>query len=258
MNARFVMKLDEEFPHLPQAPIVEAVIHWQAPPREPLEPDALLQQLKEQLPDYPQIQPQHEFSVEHQVGPERAKFNQSRSWHAFQLANPDRSYVAQFNRAGLVFSRLSPYQHWTPFNEEAMRVWEIYRQIACPPAIQRLGIRYINLVPVDSIDETERLLRRPPGFPGDLDLPLAKYVHQSRFDVPDFPLQLNLIQTVQRAPPQGNKKLNLIVDFDIFSTGPKVDLDDFHSGKLFSQMRWLKNKAFFTIFSDQAIEDFRR
>lgn len=139
-----------------------------------------------------------------------------------------------------------------------MRVWDIYRQIASPPAIQQLGIRYINLVPVDSIEESQRLLRRPPEFPGELDLPLAKYVHQSRFDVPEHHLQLNLIQTVQPAPPEGDKKLNLIVDFDIFSTGAKVDVDEFESGELFRRMRWLKNKAFFTIFSDQAIENFRR
>jgi uncharacterized protein (TIGR04255 family) len=137
-----------------------------------------------------------------------------------------------------------------------MRIWEIFRRIASPPAIQRLGIRYINMVPVDSIDQTRRLLRKPPEFPGDLDLPLATYVHQSRFDVPDHHLQLNLIQTVQSAPPEADKKLNLIVDFDIFSTGSKVDLDEIQSGKLFRQMRWLKNKAFFTIFSDQGLNHF--
>ena len=110
MNTRFVMNADEEFPHLPKAPIVEAVIHWQALPAEAFEPGKLLKQLKKHLPDYPQIQPQHEFSVEHQVGPQGAKFNQSHSWQAFQLSNTDRTYVAQFNRTGLVFSRLPPYQ----------------------------------------------------------------------------------------------------------------------------------------------------
>ena len=258
MNARFAMNLDEEFPHLPQAPIVEAVIHWQAHPAEPFEPAKLLSQLKELLPDYPHVQPQHEFSLEHRVGPQGTRLNQSHSWQAFQLSSSDGGYVAQFNRTGLVFSRLPPYQRWTPFSQEALRVWGIYRQIAAPPAIQRIGIRYINLVPVDSIDEAHRLLRQPPGFPGELDLPPANYVHQSRFDVPGHHLQLNLIQTVQQAPPESDRKLNLIVDLDIFSTGEKVDQDEFQSRKLFRQMRWLKNKAFFTIFSNQALEDFRR
>ena len=204
MNARFAINPDEEFPHLPQAPIVEAVIHWQAHPAEPFEPATLLGQLKELLPDYPHLQPQHEFSVEHHGVPQGTRFNQSHSWQAFQLSSSDGGYVAQFNRTGLLFGRL------------------------------------------------------PPGFPGELDLPPANYVHQSRFDVPGHHLQLNLIQTVQQAPPESDRKLNLLVDLDIFSTGEKVDQDEFQSRKLFRQMRWLKNKAFFTIFSNQALEDFRR
>ncbi|MEX1028043.1 MAG: hypothetical protein WD049_08560 [Candidatus Paceibacterota bacterium] len=52
MSSRFVMNLDEEFPHLPKAPLVEAVIHWQALPADAYEPAKLLGQLKELLPDY--------------------------------------------------------------------------------------------------------------------------------------------------------------------------------------------------------------
>jgi uncharacterized protein (TIGR04255 family) len=257
MTVAMTMNFEESFPYLPMAPIAEAVIHWKATPVQAFDPDELLKQLQKRLPDYPQLQPQHEFSIEHEVGPHGAKFNQSHSWQAYQLSNADRTYVAQFNRMGLVFSRLPPYQRWAPFSKEAMRVWDIYKQIADPPEIQRLGIRYINMVSIDSIAEARQMLSRPPEFPGAFELPLANYVHQSRFDVPGHRLQLNLVQTVQPAAPGSEMRLNLIVDIDIFSTGKRVAMDEFRSGNLFQKMRWLKNKTFFNIFSETAIKKFR-
>ena len=40
-NGVFMLNLDETFPRLSKAPIVEAVIHWQARPLNQLNPDAL-------------------------------------------------------------------------------------------------------------------------------------------------------------------------------------------------------------------------
>ncbi len=56
---------NEEFPHLPKAPIVEAALHWQAASADPLDPNSLHQILKEKLPEYPEISPQVEVKVEH-------------------------------------------------------------------------------------------------------------------------------------------------------------------------------------------------
>lgn len=247
----------DKFPHLNNPPIVEAAIFWEAVPAEPFDPVKLLELLRAKLPAYPKVSPQHEMSVEHQFGPQGVQFNQRHAWEAFQLSTDDGTYVCQFRKAGLLVSRLPPYLSWPPFRDEAVRLWDVYTELASPPEIQRLGIRYINLVPVKSLAEASELLKQPPRFPGDWELPLAKYVHQYRMDVPGYPIQLNLVQTVQPAAPDSEKELNLIVDFEISSSGPKVSTDDFQSGKLFDQMRWLKNKAFFSVFSDQAIQQFK-
>jgi len=256
------IKIDtaQEFPHLPGAPIVEAAVHWQAAPADPLEPKALHQTLQERLPEYPEIAPQVEVKVEHHVGPEGSRSSQSHAWQAFQIGRQDEPYVAQFRKNGLVVSRLKPYERWTTFRDEALRLWAVYNEIAAPPEIQRIGLRYINLVPVESLASANEYLRKPPEFPGDpigSGLPLAQFTHQSRFDIPGHELQLNLVETVQPSPPGSKCELNLIVDFDIFSTGNRVPLDEFRSGSVFETMRWLKNKAFFSIFSDKAISQFK-
>lgn len=251
---------NETFPHLPNAPIVEAAIHWQAAPADGFEPKKLHEILKEKLPDYPEITPQVEVKVEHHVGPDGSRSSQSQAWKAFQIGRHDEPYVAQFQKNGLVVSRLQPYQRWTTFRDEALRLWAVYEEIAEPPEIQRLGLRYINLVSLESPASAGKYLRKPPEFPGDpigSGVPLAQFTHQSRFDIPGHDLQLNLVETVQPAPPGSKHELNLIVDFDIFSTGNRVPVDDFRSGNVFESMRWLKNKAFFSIFSDEAISQFK-
>jgi len=141
-----------------------------------------------------------------------------------------------------------------------LRLWAIYEEIAAPPEIQRLGLRYINLVPIESPQSVGLFLRRPPEFPGNPignGLPLAQFTHQSQFEIPGHELQLNLVQMMQPAPPGSKHELNLIVDFDICSTGNQVSLDDFKSGVVFETMRWLKNKAFFSIFSDEAVSQLK-
>ena len=55
MSKTFNFKIDfkEEFDNLPNAPIVDAVIHWQAEPTKTPDPNSLFEDLETRLPDYP-------------------------------------------------------------------------------------------------------------------------------------------------------------------------------------------------------------
>lgn len=57
----FQFDLDERFPHLTNAPIVEAVVQWVVRAEKPLESDDLWRQFAERLPDYPECRPQRMF-----------------------------------------------------------------------------------------------------------------------------------------------------------------------------------------------------
>ena len=85
------------------------------------------------------------------------------------------------------------------FRDEALRLWRINNEIAAPPEIQKVGLQYINLVGVDSMEAACLYLRQLPSFPGKpvgSGLPLSQFVHQSGFEIPGHDLQLNLVQTV--------------------------------------------------------------
>jgi uncharacterized protein (TIGR04255 family) len=253
-NSLFEINLGETFAHMPNAPIVEAVIHWQARPEQIPEPEKLLAELEEKLPGYPNPQRQHEFGVETHIGPDGPTIQQHQTWHGFRFESEDKYHVAQFTRNGFVFSRLKPYESWSPFQTEAMRLWAIYCELMSPPEISRLGVRFINQIAPASVAGLKDWLTMPPCCPENMPMPLKQFMHQNLFGVPNHPYNLNVIQAIQ--PPDGTSESehhSLILDFDVFTTHP-LKIEDV-TDRL-QEMRWIKNKAFFTFLKSDAQRHF--
>jgi uncharacterized protein (TIGR04255 family) len=245
-----VLKIDlsEPFEHLPHAPIVEAVIHWQARAEKKLDPDAFLAQLKEKLkdrePDYQTPQRQQEVNVGAEIGPDEASLRQRHTWHGYRFESADKQYVAQFK----------PYEDWEKFEAEAKRLWSIYRELAEPSEVQRLGVRFINVLSPVEPNRLAELLAVPPRSPDGFTLPLKGFMHQSTFEIPGHPYNLKVIQTIQPAGVSEQGSYNLIFDLDVLTTGP-TSFDDVDNRLL--QMQWIKNRAFFSFFKPDAIAKFR-
>ncbi len=254
-RGEFKIDLAEQFEHLTNAPIVEAVIHWRARSEKKPEPEVLLERLKEKLPDYPNSQRRQELGFGGEIGPDGSSIQiKHPSWHGFRFDTADKLQVAQFTRNGFAFSRLKPYQDWEQFEAEARRLWRIYCELTQPSEVQRLGVRFINLITPVSPDELPDLLAVPPRSPKSMDLPLEGFMHQSVFDIPGHPYNLNLIQTIQPPSPPQSESFGLILDIDVFTTGP-VEFDDVPSR--LTEMHWIKNKAFFTFVKKKAIGRFK-
>ncbi|HET6878710.1 MAG TPA: TIGR04255 family protein, partial [Pirellulales bacterium] len=227
LQSSIQIQLDEPFPHLPNAPIVEAVIQWVARAGKTLAPDEIRQQLSERLPDYPDCQPQRALLLEAQfdvVGSSR--HSQQDTWLGFRCTSGDKLHIFQFNRDGVVFSRLKPYETWEVFSREAMRVWRIFAAIAQPTEIERLGVRFINRIAPIAVSDLATYLKRPPRTLSRLGLPISSFLWQSRHDVPGHPFQVNVIQAIQ--PPAGlqSNEPGLILDIDVSCTQPLAPTDE--------------------------------
>lgn len=254
MGRQFTIDLKESFPHLPHAPIVEAVIHWRARSEKALEPDKLLEELKERLPNYPTAKPQHEVQLQAQIGPAGSAQAQHARWHGFRLESTDHRYIAQFTRNGFVFSRVSQYENWDRFLREAMRLWQIHVELTEPSEIERLGVRFINRVVPVELDKLNDILTTPPQAPGSLAIPIAEFLHRNLYIV--HPYSVNVIQTSQPPAPPETDAIGLILDIDVFTTATiepnSPELDD-----RLAEMRWLKNKTFYSLLTPQTIERFK-
>ncbi len=253
---KFCINLDEEFPTLKDAPIIEAVIHWQAHAGKTLEPEPLKAKLTERLPDYPILQVQHdmEISATGAVDGSSEIFHRTQ-WNGFRLQDEQNHHVAQFTPTGVVFSRLQPYAGWNSFQTEALRFWSIFLELAEPTVIQRLGVRYIARISLDNNEQPSHYLKTVPSAPPGLDLPTDSFFHQDTYQVPGHPYQINWVRTIQPAGADPIDGRALITDIDVF-TRELLQLDQDTLTQRLQEMRWLKNKVFFSSITQDVLERF--
>ena len=249
----FSINLDENFDHLPSAPIAEAVIHWRARPGIKLDAKLLQKTLTDRLTDYCEPHQQHEIHVGGEFGPDgSSSVNQKQVWHGLRFESKDKRYIALFTRNGFVFSKLKPYQDWEHFQEEALRLWAIYDDVAKPAEIERLGVRFINVIRLESRHDMETVLAFPPPVPDSMAISVREFMHQTRFDIPGHDYSLNVIQTIQ----EEEDAASLILDIDVFSGDVPAASPENLKERL-AEMRWIKNKAFFSFLTPTTVDRFK-
>jgi uncharacterized protein (TIGR04255 family) len=192
----------------------------------------------------------HQFGF--RVDGEGASTQQASRWQGFRLTSADGRYIAQFNQDGLVFSRLAPYENWERFAPEGRRLWRVFCGLGAISEIQRLGVRFINRIPLGTPTDVNRFLRRPPQVLKDLNLPRGGFLIVTNHDLPHEPLRVEIIQTIQPPAPPATYGHGLILDIDVITTSgfpcgdPSLD-------KFLVTMHWLKNKVFFALITDEAV-----
>jgi uncharacterized protein (TIGR04255 family) len=256
-SRKLEINLAEEFPHLAHAPIVEAVIEIRARAQAPWEELAITKQIKQQLPDYPNVVSQNQERREITLGPDAPKLvSQNLGWHGLQFQSEDKKHIARFNRDGFMLSRLQPYQNWRQLFDEAMRLWQMHVEISKPLEVERVGVRFINRIEMQPGEVCcEDYIELPPHPTKGLDLPFMGFFHQDTLAVPGYPLAVNVIRTFQ--PPQStNAGVALILDIDATTTTAlKMSREDL--AQSLRQMRWLKNKVFYGNVKEKALNRFK-
>jgi uncharacterized protein (TIGR04255 family) len=248
-----MIDISKEFEHLPRAPIVEAVIHWQAPAGKSLDKLALRDELNRRFSDF-ECHEQQEIRATVQSSSGETGFRQQTRWDGFRLngkGDADR-YVVQFKPNGVAFSRLKPYDQWESFLTAAQPFWNAYLELAEPPLIERLGVRFINQITLLAQDSPSDYLKDIPAPPPALGLSSDRFFHQDTYRVSGDPYQINWVRTVQ---PTESDEL-LIVDIDVW-TERIESLEREVLSKHLAEMRFLKNRLFFSSMTEKAIENFR-
>ena len=132
------VNIDESFPHLSHAPIIEAAIDIRVSGNELLEENTLKSQIEPKLVNYQFLDSQREiqFHLQHVVDPKKSTSNppviQDLGWKGLRFRSEDGKQIVQFNKNGFVFSRLDPYQSWEALYSEASRLWKEYVVLVKP------------------------------------------------------------------------------------------------------------------------------
>ena len=254
-QSTFKLDLNETFRRLAHPPIVEAVIHWQAKARNSLELESLRSALALKLPEFPSREPLQLVELMAMVsGQDSAPVvEHQKGWLGFRLTSEDGRHIVQFKRDGVVFSRIKPYEDWAPFATAAKQVWAVFVEIAAPVEVQRLGVRFINHISAATPETLHEFLRDPPTCPSNL--PLKQFVYQSVFAVPEHPFGIRVIKLMQPSMQGLPQSSGLFLDCDVHTTRP-IAFEEPAVDEALTQMRWLKNKVFFSLLTDQAVQSF--
>ena len=257
---KLVINIDESFPHLPRAPIVEAVIDIRARPAAALEEAGLKAQLEAKLSGYQYLDSMRHVQIQHEVslkgGVPASPIIRELDWKGLRFQSGDKKHIAQFNRDGFVFSRLEPYESWKQLFDDGMRLWRMYVELAQPVEIHRIGLRYINRIqlPPDEL-RFDDYLEAAPMPPKGMDVPFHGFLHQDTLAVPDYPYAINVIRTIQPPLAPDIHGLSLILDIDAFTT-QGFELDEALLEQRLLEMRCLKNKVFFGSVTPNALKLF--
>ena len=249
----------QHFPHLKNAPIVEAVIGVTAKQTVAWEEKTLSDFIKTQIPGYPLQRSNKQIVTEVQI--KDGKPNQrvfDAGWSGIQCTTEDGLHVVQFNKDGFVFSRLKPYENWEKLKAEGLRLWKIYAGATRPSEIHRLGLRYINAIVIPPIDETvSSILKEPPKAPENLPWHLTRFMDQDAFSIPEHPFTVQIVKTIQSTQTAGHQGSVLIIDIDVSMTNSISESGMDTLEKRLDEMRCLKNMAFFGSLTDQVVETFK-
>jgi len=255
--SQFTINPNEEFPNLSNSPILEAVIHWDTDSSKILEQISLKEELTKRLPDYPIIQPQYGVQFEIGAFDGMSQIPQNTQWNGFRLENNSGDYVAQFTLTGITFSRIKSYENWESFKTEALRFWHIFVEIAEPKMIRRLGVRFINRIPLKQDESISTYLTSESHKPSGLELSPKSFFYQDTYEVVGYPYQINWVRTIQTEQTEQTELGDgqaLILDIDVFLT--EIANDQENLNQKLAEMRWLKNRIFFNNITDTALNNF--
>jgi len=238
------------FPTLPHAPIVEAVLHWQAATSTEPSMEELEMRLRESFSDY-EIVPQHNLEMALTESSDGMEMRHSRAWEGFRLEKKEEeqpAFVCQFKRDGLIFSRLAPYRCWSEFEQEALRFWQKFVEIGKPPEIARLSTRYISQMPINSASKVEDFIGHVPEPLASIGILEESFHHQVTAKLADLPYTVALVRALQPTRQSTPSGKSLIVDIGVSTTDSITDFDTLPQRLL--DLRFIKNELFFTLMKN--------
>lgn len=170
LASRAAVSLGSNFLHLARAPIQEALIYFRTALPPQFDPGVFRALFRtERMASYAQMDETRNFEQTVQFDPKSGSSSsgsvKDRGLDKVVFRSADQLNFAQFRRDGFVFSRLRPYTSWEAIFSEAWRLWQIYREVAAPAELSRIGTRFINRMSITLDSNDLRLyLHAPPLY----------------------------------------------------------------------------------------------
>jgi uncharacterized protein (TIGR04255 family) len=226
---------------LSRPPIREAILEFQIAPMV----DISIEELEQwEIPStYPRMKIQKSSGISLRMNPDRT-FGESSTKQSIEggvSQDSERNIAVQIMRNRLTVNKLDPYTNFEFLKEEAQTFWEQYQQKLKPEQIQRVGLRYVNEIPLSESLE-HYLLFVPQGE-------LAEQAVRSyqRYEIRRAEEQIaGLVQIIIE-----KESKMLFIDIDLFSERLYQANDALVWSESVEQLHSLKNDLFFSTITEE-------
>lgn len=236
------------YPHLSNAPIAEAVVEVRVRMSSPTLPVAFAtfrDLLKDQFPKSQNIR--FLASHLHFEGEDQVTNDFSNTLFGVRLDDADGKWVVQAKGDGLAVSRLSPYESWDSLIAAVRSLWPVYVETFNPEAVLRLGVRYINRLPLPEADtvDLDSVLTGGPRIPRSLPQNLTQFVTRVVLPIQGEGIVLTIAQALEPNPAEGaNPGGHVVLDIDA-ACEQSFAPDAPEMWERMASLRDAKNMAFF-------------
>jgi uncharacterized protein (TIGR04255 family) len=238
------------------APITEAALDIRVRTPSSLKVEDLLAAKDDAYPDVQQpLLMQFQITAEASAPAPSIKTLSTQLGYMFKSS--DGKQVFQARKDGFTHNRLSPYQHWKSFSDEAKRLWEKYKLIAAPEHLELLGLNYANKIFIPVGAEFKEYLRTYIEL--SPDLPQSVNAYSAAFQV-SLPIENAFVHIAQAyGQPSRPDHVTFILNVQAFKTvnKPIADVPDDEIWSTFEELRNAKNEAFQACITDRVREQIR-
>lgn len=247
-----------EYQHLRNAPVIEAILGFQADASKDWNPETVRAGFKQHFPRFPRIQEQRDFESKFTMSPGKDPESSAvvHGVRGFILHSDDETAAIQIRRDGFAFSQLHPYPDWDKFVSTASAEWKIFTDWFGIDSPHSVFLRFINRVsyPIEDF-KLSKYFNNPPTAP-DRTLWGFKFFREHHVYAPEG--DRFLVESVfsRGGDPSPQKEIDFLLDLTI---NPVKSLAE--SGQSFEnllpEMRQLKNEAFFSKFTELGLDSYR-
>ncbi len=242
---------------LQKAPITEALIDIRVKIKDEINSEIFLK-LYDNISDrYPKktIRHKQEGKIEFKKG-EPPISSMSDTVLGYSFVSTDGKQIFQARLDGFTFSRLNPYDRWETLRDEAIELWQKYRELIFPE-ITRVALRYINKfnIPIDPATpiQFEDYLKTSPIIPEKLPQGVSSFLSRVVIHNPEIDAAAIVTQVFEGIIDP--KFIPIILDIDVIRK--KEMLSEEEAWDTLEKLRNFKNNIFFESITEKAKELFR-
>ena len=243
--------------HLNHAPVIEAILGCQADVSMLWDSDKVRAGLALNFPDFTEVQEQRQFESQVLIEPGKEP-ETSTTVHpvgAFILRRADHGAAVQVRRDGFAFSQLQTYPGWEQFVATALEQWAAFSRWLEVDTPFSVFIRFINRVsyPAEGF-KLETYFERPPQSPPGSLWGLRSF-REHHVYVPEA--GRFTVESVFSSLSEGNggQPMDFLLDLTITPAQSLAETSDTIES-LLPEIRTLKNRAFFSQFTEAGLEPY--